>query len=151
MEDELLPLNKTMIKARKRNFDHFGALLDYMKADLDALHALTKSRGLHTWWVCHTDREAEPMVPQLAGALRKKVARIPDIIGFLQIEEGLDDSGEHSTWRTLNISASTEDSEVETKCRRRRVTRMWGDEIPEPNLARIGSVASPRPNKTKEQ
>lgn len=147
MEEELLPLNRTKIKARRRDFDHFGSLLDYMKADLEALHELTITRGLTTWWVCHTDREATPMVPQLTGQLRKKVARIPDIIGYLQMHEGLDEHGNSATWRTLDISASTEDSEVETKCRRRKVTKKWGGEIPEPNLARISAVASPRPKK----
>ncbi len=78
-------------------------------------------------------------------------ARIPDIVGYLQVEEGLDDEGDLVLVRSLDISPSTEDSEVETKCRRRRVSRKWGNEIVDPNLARIGQVASPRPKQPKEQ
>lgn len=147
MEEELLPLNRNKLKARRRDYDHFGVLLDYMKADLDGLHALTKTRGLITWWVCQTDRESDPMRPQLAGALRKKIANIPDIVGFLRVEEGIDESGTQAIWRVMGIS-SAEGTMAEEKCRRRRVTAKWGEEIPEPNLARIAAVASPRKKKT---
>lgn len=150
MEEEMLPLNRSTIKARRRDYDHFGALLDYMKADLDYLHSLTITRGLVTWWVCQSDREKEPIVPQLAGQLRKKIANIPDIEGFLRVEEGVDDEGNRDTWRVMDIS-SAEGSLAETKCRRRKVTRKWGDEIPDPNLARIAAVASPRPKKKERE
>ena len=147
MEDDMNPLDRTKLKPRRRDFDHFDALLNYMLSDLEMLHELTITRGLTTWWVCHSDREVTPIRPNLVGQLRKKVAEIPDIVGFLRVEEGLDEDGEETVWRVLDISPSTDDSDVETKCRRYKVTERWGDEIPEPNLARISAVASPRPKK----
>lgn len=147
MEEEITPLAKGRIKARRRDFDHFGILLDYMMADLEALHDLTLSRGLHTWWVCQSDRETSPILPKLLGALRKEICSIPDIQGFLRIEKGVDAEGNKATWRTLDVGPTMEDSIAETKCRRRKVMRKWDGEIPEPNLARIASVASPRPKK----
>lgn len=146
---ELAPLDRNTIRARERKYSHWGALLDYMYDDLEQLHQLTLTRGLVTAWVCQSNRETSPMQPSLAGALRQKVLDIPDIVGFLRVEEGANDDGEKEFYRILDIQ-SAENSLAETKCRRRKVAAKWGSEIPHPDLRRIAAVASPRPNKKKE-
>lgn len=151
MEDDMNPLDTRTLRPRRRDYDHFDALLNHMMHDLEILHELTITRGLHTWWICHSDREVTPIRPNLVGQLRKKIAEIPDVVGYLKVEEGLDDEGNDTTWRVLDISPSTDDSLVETKCRRYRISERWGDEIVNPNLARIGRVASPRPKKARSK
>lgn len=149
MEEELTPLNRRSLKAKETTYSHFRALRDYMRADLVYLHELTKQRGLVTAWACQVDTESEPIGPRLVGALRQSIPDIPDIVGFLRVEEGQDAKGNPAIWRVLDI-ASVEGGLALAKCRRRKVATKYGREIPNPNLARIASVASPRPGPTRK-
>ncbi|MCP5060027.1 MAG: AAA family ATPase, partial [bacterium] len=133
MEEELLPLNRSALKARGRNFEHFDQLLNYMRADLEYLHEQTIERGLVTAWACQSDKEMNPITPRLLGQLRKSIPDIPDIVGFLRAEEGADTDGKAVTWWEMDIS-SAEGSLAEAKCRRRLVAKKWGKVIPHPNL-----------------
>lgn len=149
MSEELSPINTEVIQSRHTSYDHFRTMLDYMKSDLQWLHDQTAAdeRGLQFAFVCQIDRETTPMRPLLEGALRKRVLNIPDVAGFLRVEKEIDDNGESVETRYFDIS-SAEGSLAETKCRRRRVTKKWGDTIPNPNLSRIAAVASPQRKKT---
>ncbi len=153
MDEELSPLNRAVLRSKSTDYDHYRMLRDYMRADLLAVHELTLTRGLVTSWACQVDTESDPIGPRLVGALRQSIPDIPDIVGFLRVEEGQDESGHPLTWRMLDISAA-EGALALAKCRRRRVEKKWGTEIPHPNLKEIAAVASPGPAKdesTKER
>jgi len=150
MEEELEPLERKMLRARRGGYDHYKAMLDYMRADLEWLHEQTIRRGLVTAWACQTNEEMVPLHPRLVGQLRQSIPDIPDIVGFLRVEEGTDEEGHHVRWRELDI-ASAEGALATAKCRRRHVANHYGDTVPNPNLAQIAAVASPRKINTRKE
>ncbi len=134
----------------KSTYDVWDKLLAFMEKDVRSLRNLTRPsarRQVNVIIVAASDTEAVPRKPLLQGGLRKSLPGFVDLQGYLHTVSAVsEETGQAEVRRVLDLSP-TDTSIAEVKCRLRLVGEKYGNQMWDPDIARIIRTINPRPKK----